>query len=112
MQRHMQAEHRVGVGLSLVERAAERGADHRTRGRELDALAYAVWPARPAGVEQEDANIVASQLFAQHARVDLRRERQERRAEASREGRLGVCYADLGAGSFGGVAGEKVVARL
>ena len=52
------------------------------------------------------------ELLAEHPCVDGRRLREERRAEACREGRLRLGDADLGAGELGREAGEEPVHRL
>ena len=51
-------------------------------------------------------------LLAQHIAVFRRRPRQERRGKASREFRLDADQALLGAGDFGGIAGQEVIHRL
>ena len=55
---------------------------------QADALAGAVGPAAPAGVDQPAVGVVPAHQLAQHLGVDRRVARHEGRAEAGREGRL------------------------
>ena len=110
--RHLEAEDRILHVLRPVERAGERGPDHRPGVRQLHAGAGAVGAAGPAGVHQPDPRAVLRDLLAQHLGVHARMQRQERRAEAGGEGRARLGDAALGAGDLGGVAREEVVHRL
>ena len=110
--RHLEAEDLVGAELGVVELAGERGVQHRARRLDRHPLALAERAAGPAGVDEPDARAVLVELLAEHPRVDRRRLRQERLAEAGREGRLRLGDADLGAGELRGEAGEEVVERL
>ena len=69
-------------------------------------------PAGPARVDEPHAGAVLGELLAEHARVDGRPLRQEGRAEAGREGRLGRGHADLRARELRGEPREEVVAGL
>ena len=90
----------------------ERGAQHRARRVDRHALALAERPAGPAGVDEPHLRAVRVELLAEQARVDRRRLRQERLAEAGRERGLRLGDADLGAGELGGEAREEEVERL
>ena len=68
-------------------------------------------PVQPVFTSQTFA-ACAVELLAEQPRVDGRRLRQERLAEAGRERRLRLGDADLGAGELRGEAGEEVVERL
>ena len=108
-QGHIHAEALVvGEGL-LVQLAGEGRAHHGAGGGELHAMAHAVAAARPAGVHQVDAGMVALDALAQHLGVVQRVERHEGLAEERREGGHGLLDALLGAGDLGGEAGHEVI---
>ena len=97
--------------FDVVEQPRQRRGDHRSRVRDLHAAADAVGTARPSGVDQPHARLVLGDLLAEHPRVDVRIERQERRAETGAERRLRLRHALLGARHARGVAGEEVIHR-
>ena len=110
--RHLEAEDRIGPILDAGELARDRGPEQRARRLDRHPLALAEHAARPARVHEPDACAVLVEPLRQQARVDDRRLRQERGAEAGGEGRLRLLDADLGAGELGGEAGEEPVHRL
>ena len=110
--RHLEAEIRVLAELGVVQAAVERGVEQRAGRLDRHALADAIFAAGPAGVDQPAVDAALGDPLLEQVAVDRRVARHERRAEAGREGRLGLGHADLGAGDLGGVAGEEMVHRL
>src|SRR5439155_5772633 len=80
--RHRDTEDRVADGRNTVERAAQRGANHRPGVVDVHPLAGAVRAAGPAGVHEPDRDVRAGQPLAQHPRVLAGMARHERRPEA------------------------------
>src|SRR5688572_6357765 len=107
--RNVEAEVRVLAELGRVQASVERGVEQGSRRLDRHALAYAVLAAGPAGVEQPALHLTLGDPYLEQVAVDARVARHERGAEAGAEGRLGLGHADLGAGDFGGVAGEEMV---
>src|SRR5919197_5510137 len=105
LDRHLEAEERVGPVLDRLQRARQSGVEERARRLDRHPLALAELAASPARVHEPDAGAVLDELLAEHPRVYDRRLREERRAEARGEGRLRVADADLRAGNLGRVAG-------
>ncbi len=104
---------RLDAVLDGVELARERRVEERARRLDRHPPTLAERPSRPAGVHEPHADRrVRVELLAEHPCVDGRRLREERRAEARREGRLRLRDADLGSGELGGEAGEEPVHRL
>src|SRR6266545_4635623 len=90
--RHARARHRnveiedvVLLVLHVVELPAERRGDHCACVRDLHARADARRTAGPSSVDQPYARVVFRDPLAEHLRVDIRIERQERRAETGTE---------------------------
>src|SRR5215204_862138 len=107
------AKDRVLPGLDVGELASYGRPHHLARGSYIYPLAHPVRPAQPAGVYEVAARTVLSHLLGEHGRVRGRRQGQERRPEAGRERRLYLAlHVGLGAGKFGGVAGEEIVGGL
>src|SRR5687767_1693109 len=96
-ERNLEAEDHVAAGGRGVELAAQRRIHHPPRERQGNPFASARRAAGPAGVDQPNARVVLAHLLAQHARVDGRVERHERRREAGAERRLRLGHAALGA---------------
>src|SRR6185436_10662161 len=86
---HVDVEDRIALVGDVVERAGERGVDHRARVRDLHARPDAVWTARPTGVHEPDVRVVFGNPIAEQLRVDVRIPHHEGRAEAGAERRLG-----------------------
>jgi hypothetical protein len=80
-------------------------------GMRLMPSIVALPPDQPVLTSQQRDMALGDPLLEQVA-VDRRVARHERRAEAGREGRLGLGHADLGAGDAGGVARQEVIHRL
>ena len=110
--RHLEAEIRVVAELDIVEAAVERGVEQSAGRLDRHAAADAIFAAGPAGVDQPAVDAALGDPLLEQIAVDARVARHERRAEAGREGRLGLGHADLGAGDLGGVAGEEMVHGL
>ena len=109
--RHVQVEQGVLLVRHAVELAVERGGDHRPRVRDLHAAAGSVRSAGPAGVHQPHTGLVFGDLLAEHPRVDVGVERQERCAEARAERGFRFGHALFGAGHPRRVARQEVVHR-
>src|SRR5262245_52503373 len=103
-QRHLEPEEVVDPVPDARELPRERSLQKGARRRDGHPLADAERTAGPAGVDEPDSRAVAVELLAEHVRVDARGLREERRAEAGRERRLGLGDADLRAGKLGGEA--------
>jgi hypothetical protein len=100
---------RIGWCFSAPDSAASSSARVALIGMRRPAELAA----GPAGVDQPAVDVVLGDQLAQHVAVGARMPRHERRAEASREGRLRLAAdALLGAGHLGRVARQEVVHRL
>src|SRR5690606_1721572 len=101
------------LGLCTHQRTALNRRDHRTGGRNTEALADAVAATGPAGVDQVDLGTEGLDALDQQLGVDAGRTREERRTEAGGEGRLDTAArTHLGGTDQRGVAGEEVVGSL
>ena len=111
--RHLEAEDLVGPVLDAVERRrrAPRAAARASRAIGIRSPSPNGPPVQPV-LTSQTVDVVRRELLAEHPRVDARRLRQERRAEAGRERRLRLGDADLGAGELRREAGEEVEERL
>ena len=112
LDRHLEAEDLVDPVVDAVEPARERRVEERARRRDRHALALAVRPPVQPVLTSQTVAAVPLELLAEHARVDRRRLRQERRAEARRERRLRLLDPDLGPCELRGEPGEEPVERL
>lgn len=110
--RNHKAKQRVGLTGNILQRAAQQRIDHGACVGNVHALPHAVGAAGPAGVDQPAASAVAAHLLAQQVGVDHGVLHHERTAEAGAEGGLRLFDAFLGAGNFGGVAGQKMIHGL
>src|ERR1035437_2127035 len=88
--RNAQPKRRLGHKLHLAQPAVERRIHQRARNLQAHALAHAKLAAAPAGVHQPARSLMLRQPLAQHLRINPRRQRQKRRAKASRKLRHGV----------------------
>ena len=79
---------------------------------DLHALADAVGPAAPAGIDQPDGDIMLGNSFLEQIGIDGGRQDHERGPETGAKGGAGLGDAFFGAGHFGGVAGEEMIHRL
>src|SRR5581483_4087866 len=106
---HFEAEDRVDAVLDAPQALLERGAEKPTGRGDRHPVPLAEGTSRPARVHEPHGHVrVRVELLAEHARVERRRLRQERRAEAGREGRLRLGDADLRARHLRRVAGQEV----
>ena len=110
--RHLEPEDRVRAGLGPGELAGDCSAHDGAADLDRHAAADAGAATGPAGVDQPDVDAVALDSVLEQRRVDLRRLREERGAEAGAERGLRLGDADLGTGHLGRVAGEEHLHRL
>ena len=108
----MQPEDRVDRRLGIVQFAANGCAHECARCCDWHAATDAVPATGPAGVDEPRGGTRLLEALAEHPGVDAWALRQERCAEAGREGRLWLGHANFGAGQLGGVARQEVVHRL
>ena len=106
--RDLEIEYRQRLGRGLVDRTVQDGVDDAARIFDRDSFARTV----PARIDEVSRSARLLHAFYQFLTVLGRMQREERRTEASREGRRRLGDTALGTGQLGGEAREEVVFGL
>src|SRR5271165_5254871 len=110
--RNTEAEGWFDLELHVGQLAFDERVDHGPCVGQAHALANAVWPTLPAGVDQPALRLVFAQPAAQHLGIHFRRQRHERRAEAGGERRLRLGHSSFRTCNLRRIARHEVEHRL